>query len=59
MTGLDEHKQKIRMNVRNFLLTATMEELQKELILSLDMSDSFRAACVQELIDEMIEEQNG
>ncbi len=42
----------LRMNIRNFLLVATTEELQKELQISLDRKDAFRAKCIQELIDE-------
>jgi hypothetical protein len=41
-----------RANIRNFLLTATMAELVREKQISLEGGDLFRAACVQELIDE-------
>lgn len=41
-----------RANIRNFLLTATMAELAREKEISLERGDQFRAACVQELIDE-------
>lgn len=41
-----------RQNVRNFLLTATREQLAEELQLSLDMNDHVRAAFVRELIEE-------
>lgn len=39
-----------RMNVRNFLLAATMQELEREVKLSLDRGDEFRAECVRDLI---------
>jgi hypothetical protein len=53
MDNLTAAQRQIRMNVRNFLLVATMPELQKELTISLNSKDTFRAACVRELIEEM------
>jgi len=53
MDNLTKAQRQIRMNVRNFLLVATMAELQKELTISLNSKDTFRAACVRELIEEM------
>jgi hypothetical protein len=50
--NLTTQQRNIRMNVRNFLLIATKEELELELKLSLQRNDQFRAECVQELIDE-------
>lgn len=47
-----EQKQ-LRLNIRNFLIVATPEELAKELVLSQARGDAFRAQCVQELIDEL------
>jgi hypothetical protein len=41
-----------RMTVRNFLLTATHDELKRELAISKEVNNDFRAACIQELIDE-------
>ena len=43
----------VRMAVRNFLLIATREELIQELKISQDRGDMWRAACVQEIIDEI------
>jgi hypothetical protein len=48
---LSSGQHQLRMNVRNFLLTATLNELKRELELSNERKDTFRAACVQELID--------
>ncbi len=48
----DDDKRRIRANIRNFLLVATDAELRRELTLSIDRGDAFRAACVRELIDE-------
>lgn len=42
----------VRMNVRNFLLLATLPELQEELRMSLNRGDNERAAAVRELIAE-------
>lgn len=51
-TKLSHHERTLRSNIRGFLLTATLEELKKELTISKDRGDTFRAECVQELIDE-------
>lgn len=51
-TTLTTAQRQIRMNIRNFLLIATPAELQKELEISNNSGDTFRAQCVQELIDE-------
>ena len=48
----------IRLNIRNFLLVATEEELQTELRISKDHNDVWRAECVQELIDQLKTEEN-
>jgi hypothetical protein len=42
----------LRMNIRNFLLIATLAELEKEYAISLERGDGFRARCVRELITE-------
>jgi len=52
---LTPQQQKIRMAVRNFLLTATKPQVEKELKLSQERGDTFRASCVQEWLDEMEE----
>lgn len=54
---LNSFERQVRMNVRNFLLIATPEELQKELALSLERNDKLRAEFVQELIDEAANEK--
>lgn len=43
----------LRQTIRNFLLTATLEELEKERRLSLERNDSFRAAVIEEMIHEV------
>lgn len=47
-----------RQAVRAFLLAATLAELQREKTVSEDLGDHFRAACVQELIDERGEQED-
>jgi len=42
----------LRQNVRNFLMTATLDELKKELAISKQRGDAKRAQFVQELINE-------
>ena len=42
----------LRMNVRNFLLTATLEQLNVELEYSHEIKDTWRARFVEELIEE-------
>lgn len=42
----------LRQNVRNFLLVATLDELKRELEISISRKDTERAKYVQELIDE-------
>lgn len=48
----------VRANVRNFLLTASLEELRRELALSFERNDSMRARFVQELITEETDATN-
>jgi hypothetical protein len=50
---LNGREKQIRFNVRNFLCFATREELEKELSISEEMGDHFRAACIRELISEL------
>jgi len=49
---LSSQQRQIRMHIRNFLMLATPDQLKKELEISQQRPDPFRAACVQELIDE-------
>lgn len=50
---LTESQRVFRTNVRNFLMVATREELERELTLSLDRGDDLRASFVRELIAEL------
>jgi hypothetical protein len=45
------------MNIRNFLLVATIAELETEIEISNRTGDTFRAACVQELLDQAVAEE--
>lgn len=49
-------QRRIRMNVRNFLLVATIEELETELRISQESGNNLRAVCVRELLNEEIKE---
>lgn len=49
---MTEQQRLLRSAIRNFLLIATPDELQKELEISLEINDSFRADCIRELISE-------
>jgi len=44
--------QRLRCNVRNFLLVASYDELEAEHVISLDRGESFRASCVLEVIED-------
>ncbi len=52
VTNLTPSQKNIRSAIRGFLLTATRAELEKELELSKERKDEFRAKCIQELLDE-------
>ena len=49
---LTSAQRQLRMNIRNFLLTASRDDLKKELEISLERKDEFRAECIRELMDE-------
>lgn len=49
---LSPTERNIRMNIRNFLLAATRDELEKEKRISEERGDLFRRDCIQELLDE-------
>lgn len=51
-------QKQIRQNIRNFLLTATAEQLQAEYQISVDSGDNFRAMCVNEIILENEENES-
>lgn len=53
---LPMHLRQLRASIRNFLCVASIRQLRAEQRISRDMGDSFRAACIQELIDEHIRE---
>lgn len=50
-------QRQIRMNVRNFLLVATIEELETELRISNKTNDNLRAVCVKQLLTKAIAEE--
>jgi|AntRauTorcE11897_2_1112592.scaffolds.fasta_scaffold01099_3 FixJ family two-component response regulator len=56
-TTLTNAQRQIRMNIRNFLLVATIAELETEIEISNRTGDTFRAACVQELLDQAVAEE--
>ena len=56
-TTLTNAQRQIRMNIRNFLLVATIAELETEIEISNRTGDTFRAACVQELLNQAIAEE--
>lgn len=45
-----------RQNVRNYLLVATIPEIEKEIEISKERKDEDRARFCQEVLDEAIEE---
>lgn len=47
----DQNRQ-LRQNLRNYLLTASEEEAQKEIKISRDQGDETRAKIIEELISE-------
>jgi hypothetical protein len=44
----------IRSSIRAFLLTATIAEMRREVEISLGRKDTFRAECINELINERL-----
>jgi hypothetical protein len=52
LAKLGEFQRTVRSNVRAFLLVASRAELEREQQISRERGDQFRAACVQELLDE-------
>ncbi len=49
---MTDSQKRVRSAVRAFLMTATLEELKRELSISVERGDQFRADCVRELIRE-------
>ncbi len=52
MQNLTPQQRQVRAMIRNFLLVATVPELERELAISRHRGDTFRAECVLELIRE-------
>jgi membrane glycosyltransferase len=52
ISKLSDDQRRFRTNIRNFLMVATRSDLEAELALSRELNSEFRAACVQELINE-------
>jgi hypothetical protein len=50
--SISDRDRQLRMNIRNFLLIATLAELEREECISRERNDPFRAQCVRELIAE-------
>lgn len=59
MTTLTAAETTLRGNVRNFLLTADCAQVRKEIVLSLDRNNTFRAKCCLEVLAEMLPERTG
>lgn len=49
---MDDRQRQIRSAIRAFLLIATTEERERELQISIDNGDDFRAECIRELMTE-------
>lgn len=52
LATLTDKQVSIRSAIRAFLLTASREEMETELKISLDKGDEFRAACIRELMND-------
>jgi hypothetical protein len=55
LSKLTGQQRDIRSMIRGFLLTATIEEMEREKAISLERGDTFRAAVICELIAESTE----
>ena len=49
----------VRMNVRNFLLGATLEEIRNEIIISMEKKDTLRAEYCLEMLAEALPARTG
>ena len=52
VTSLDSFHRSVRGAIRALLMVATREEMERELAISREMGDRFRADCIRELLDE-------
>ena len=50
MSTLNQFERNLRWNIRNFLLVASDEQVQKELEISLERGDTLRARFIEEII---------
>jgi hypothetical protein len=55
---MTDDQKRYRMNIRNFLIVATLAELQVERGLALERGDGFKAACIDELIEASLREES-
>lgn len=53
---LTDHEKQLRAIIRGFLINASREELRREMLLSGEKGDKFRASVVEELLTEEAEE---
>ena len=51
LTQLTSQQRQIRSMIRGFLLTATVQEMEQEKVISIESGDRFRVDVIQELID--------
>lgn len=58
VTAIPAWQRQLRSNIRAFLLVATADELRRELEISVERNDEFRAACIRELIAETATEDD-
>ncbi len=52
LENLTPNQRDIRAMIRGFLILATPQQLQREKEIAEEQKDTFRADCIQELIDE-------
>ncbi len=50
--SLTPEQRQLRSNIRGFLMVATIEQLEKELEISIERKDTFRATVIREMIEE-------
>jgi hypothetical protein len=51
LSKLNDNQKQIRSMIRGFLLTATIDQMEQEKVISLELGDKFRVEVIQELID--------
>lgn len=52
MDNLSESQKQLRVNIRAFLLTATIEQMVKEIEISEEKNDRFRVDVIKEMLRE-------